>query len=48
MRLEWFAQKKYLFSHSLLKAQHSASTFLRFVNIAIVLKIDKHMLDDYY
>ena len=40
--------KKYLFSHSLLKAQHSASTFLCFVNIARLLKINKYMLNDHH
>ena len=40
--------KKYLFPHSLLKARHSASTFLCFVNIALLLKIEKYMLNGYY
>ena len=40
--------KKYLFSQSLLKARQSASTFLRFVNIARLLKIDKYMLNDHH
>jgi len=41
--------KQLLFSHPSLKAQHSASTFLHFVNIARLLKqLDKSMLSYYY
>ena len=42
--------KNCLFSYSSLIARHSASSFLRFVNIARLLKIDKYayVLNDYH